>query len=176
VDGARRQEVTRVEVGERPGGYWRTWKADSGTVVGGFDSELLELAPDQRLVFRWGYIAPQRRQGPSLDTRLTVTLGADPPGTALTLVREDLAELAAAMSEIAASVGPGWEALLANLTRCSRPKTNRPDIPILVLGHGGQARPMTRPWKEGEAIRGRNAGERRRFARNEKPTHGRRDP
>jgi hypothetical protein len=40
----------------------------------------------------------------------------------------------------------------------------------------GQAGPMTRPRKEGEAIRGRNACERRRFARNEKPTQGRRDP
>jgi uncharacterized protein YndB with AHSA1/START domain len=117
VDGARRQEVTRVEVDERPGGYWQTLKADSGTVVGGFDSELLELAPDQRLVFRWGLIGPQRRQGPSFDTRLTVTLRADPPGTALTMVHEDLAELAAAMPEIAASVGPGWEALLAKLDK-----------------------------------------------------------
>jgi uncharacterized protein YndB with AHSA1/START domain len=117
VDGARRQEVTRVEVDERPGGYWQTLKADSGTVVGGFDSELLELAPDQRLVFRWGFIGPQRRQGPSFDTRLTVTLRADPPGTALTMVHEDLAELAAAMPEIAASVGPGWEALLAKLDK-----------------------------------------------------------
>jgi hypothetical protein len=34
---------------------------------------------------------------------------ADPPGTALTLVHENLAELAA-MPEIAASAGPGWEA------------------------------------------------------------------
>jgi uncharacterized protein YndB with AHSA1/START domain len=112
VDGARRQEVTRVEVNERPGGYWRTWKADSGTVVGGFDSKLLELAPDQRLVFRWGFIGPQRRQGPSFDTRLAVTLRADPPGTALTLVHEDLAELAAAMPKIAARRGtrPGGPA------------------------------------------------------------------
>jgi hypothetical protein len=36
--------------------------------------------------------------------------------------------------------------------------------------------PMTRPRKEGEAIRGRNARKRRRFARNEKPTRGRKDP
>ena len=42
---------------------------------------------------------------------------ADPPGTALTLVHEDLAELAAAMPEIAASVGSGWEALLAKLDK-----------------------------------------------------------
>ena len=62
--------MTRVEIDERPVGYWRTWKADSGMVVGGFDSELLELAPDQRLVFRWGFIGPQRRQGPSFDTPL----------------------------------------------------------------------------------------------------------
>ena len=40
---------------------------------------------------------------------------ADPPGTALTLVHENLAELAA-MPEIA-SVGPGWEALLAKLDK-----------------------------------------------------------
>jgi UDP-glucose 4-epimerase len=43
-------------------------------------------------------------------------------------------------------------------------------------GLGRGLRPMTRPWEEGEAIRGRNAGERRRLARNEKPTHGRPDP
>jgi uncharacterized protein YndB with AHSA1/START domain len=35
------QEVTRVEIEERPGGVWRTWKADGGVIVGGFDSELL---------------------------------------------------------------------------------------------------------------------------------------
>jgi uncharacterized protein YndB with AHSA1/START domain len=75
------------------------------------------VAPDQRLVFRWGFIGPQRRQGPSFGTRLAVTLRADPPGTALTLVHEDLAELAAAMPEIAASVGSGWVALLAKLDK-----------------------------------------------------------
>jgi len=80
---------------------------------------------------------------------LTATLRDDPPGTALTLVHEDLAELAAAMPEIAASAGPGREALLASLTRCSRPKTSRPDIPILVLGHGGQG---TRSRHEGDEI------------------------
>jgi predicted dehydrogenase len=39
-----------------------------------------------------------------------------------------------------------------------------------------QARPMTGHGKEGHALRGRNPGERRRFARNGKPTRGRRDP
>jgi hypothetical protein len=35
--------------------------------------------------------------------------------------------------------------------------------------------PMTRPREKGEAIRRRNAGERRRFAGNETPARGRRD-
>ena len=73
--------------------------------------------PDQRLVFRWGFIGPQRRQGPSFDTLLTISLRAEPPGTTLTLVHEDLAELGAAMPEVAASVGPGWEAVLARLDK-----------------------------------------------------------
>jgi uncharacterized protein YndB with AHSA1/START domain len=109
------QEVTRVEIDERVGGPWRTWRAESGTVVGGFDSELLDLVPDQRIAFRWGLIGPERRHGPSFDTRLTITLRAEPPGTALTLVHEDLGELAAAMLHIAENVGPGWEATLNKL-------------------------------------------------------------
>ena len=111
------QEVTRVEIEERPGGAWRTWKADNGVIVGGFDSELLELVPDQRLVFRWGFIGPHRRRGPSFDTRLTVTLRPESAGTTLTLVHERLAELAAAMPDIAANVGPGWQATLAKLDK-----------------------------------------------------------
>jgi uncharacterized protein YndB with AHSA1/START domain len=55
------QEVTRVEIDERVGGPYRTWKADAAVIVGGFDSELLELVPDHRLVVRWGFIGPQRR-------------------------------------------------------------------------------------------------------------------
>ena len=107
-----RQEVTRVEIDERAGGAWRTWKADDGVIVGGFDSELLELVPDRRLVFRWGFIGPQRRQGPSFDTLLTVSFDPGPAGgTVVRLVHERLGELAAAMPDIAASVGPGWEAV-----------------------------------------------------------------
>ena len=45
----------------------------------------------------------------------TISLRAEPPGTTLTLVHEDLAELGAAMPEVAASVGPGWEAVLPKL-------------------------------------------------------------
>lgn len=107
------QEVVRVEIDELVGGAHQTWKAEGGVIVGGFDSELLELVPDQRLVFRWGLIGPQRREGPSFDTRLTVTCRAFPSGgTELTLVHEHLDELAEAMPHIADNVGPGWDAVL----------------------------------------------------------------
>ena len=121
------QEVTRVEIDERAGGAWRTWKADDGVIVGGFDSELVELAPDRRLVFRWGFIGPQRRQGPSFDTLLTVSFSPGPSGsTVVRLVHERLDDLAAAMPHIAGSVRPGWEALLANLEQVLA-ETSRPD-------------------------------------------------
>src|SRR6266516_155817 len=51
---------------------------------------------------------------------LTISLRADPPGTILTLVHEGLSELAAAMPDVAANVGPGWEAMLANLDKTPR--------------------------------------------------------
>lgn len=111
------QEVTRAEIDERPGGAWRTWKADNGVIVGGFDSEIVELVPGQRLVFRWGFIGPQRRQGPSFDTQLTVSFDPAPSGqTILRLTHERLGELAAAMPGIAANVGPGWDAVLGKLS------------------------------------------------------------
>jgi len=100
------------------GGRWSSWKADkSGTIVGGFDSELLELAEDERLAFRWGFIGPEGREGPSFDTLLTVTLRPDPNGTVLNLVHEQLDELAAAMPHIANAVESGWKAFLDNLAR-----------------------------------------------------------
>jgi uncharacterized protein YndB with AHSA1/START domain len=112
------QQVTKVEIDERPGGVWRTWKADGGVIVGGFDSELLELVPDRRLEFRWGFIGPQRREGPSFDTLLTVEFAAGPSGsTVLGLVHEGLEELAAAMPHIAGNVGAGWEAVLVKLEK-----------------------------------------------------------
>jgi uncharacterized protein YndB with AHSA1/START domain len=110
------QEVSRVEIDERPGGAYQTWKADDGVNVGGFDSELLELVPDRRLVFRWGFIGPQRGQGPSFDTRLTVSFHPGPSGaTTVRLVHNRLEDLAAAMPEIAENVGSGWDAVLGKL-------------------------------------------------------------
>ncbi|MBM0236502.1 SRPBCC domain-containing protein [Micromonospora sp. ATA32] len=63
-------------------------------LVGGFDCELVELEPDRRIVYRWGFVGPQRTDGPTFDSLLTVTLGETPGGgTALTLVHERLDDL-----------------------------------------------------------------------------------
>jgi uncharacterized protein YndB with AHSA1/START domain len=108
--------MTRAEVEEWPGGYYRIWQEDSGRDVGGFEAELLELVPDERLVFRWGFVGPQRTAGPVFDSQLTVTFQEDPAGsTLLSLVHEQLGELGAAMPGVAENVGPGWEAALDKL-------------------------------------------------------------
>lgn len=109
-------DVTRVEIDERVGGRYRIWQADAGADVGGFECELLELVPDQRLVFRWGFVGPERTSGPTYDSLLTITLREAPGGaTLLTLVHERLEELAAAMPRVAEFVGPGWEMVLDKL-------------------------------------------------------------
>jgi uncharacterized protein YndB with AHSA1/START domain len=109
--------ISRAEVDERAGGHVRIWQADpSGTAAGGFDAELAELVPDQRLMFRWGFVGPQRRDGAAYDSLLTVTLREAPDGgTALTLVHERLDDLAAALPGVARNVGPGWEDMLRKL-------------------------------------------------------------
>ncbi|MGH3397278.1 MAG: SRPBCC domain-containing protein [Streptosporangiaceae bacterium] len=109
--------VSRAEVDERVGGYYRIWHADaSGAEIGGFDCELTELVPGQRIVFRWGFVGAARRSGPAFDSRLTVTLREAPGGaTQLTLVHERLDDLAAALPDVAANVGPGWDDALAKL-------------------------------------------------------------
>ncbi len=110
-------EVKRAEIDERVGGHYRIWHADSGSDVGGFDCELLELVPDQRIVFRWGFVGPKRKDGPVYDSLLTITLRESPGGaTALTLVHEHLEELAAAMPQVADNVELGWELVLEKLT------------------------------------------------------------
>jgi uncharacterized protein YndB with AHSA1/START domain len=109
-------EVSQAEVDERPGGHYRIWQADAGTEIGGFDCEVLELVPDERLVFRWGFVGPDRDTGPSYDSLLTVTLRETPDGgTVLTLVHERLDALAAAMPQVAENVGTGWDSALGKL-------------------------------------------------------------
>ena len=109
--------VTRAEVDERAGGHFRIWHADpTGTAGGGFDGELAELVPGQRIAFRWGFVGPQRRDGEAFDSLLTVTLREAPDGgTVLTLVHERLDDLAAALPGVARNVGPGWKDALSKL-------------------------------------------------------------
>ena len=109
-------EVTRAEVDGRPGGHFRIWQADGGAEMGGFECDLLELVPDRRIVFRWGFVGPDRARRPSYDSLLTVTLREAPDGgTVLTLVHERLDALAAAMPQVAENVGPGWISALGKL-------------------------------------------------------------
>src|SRR5947209_6559872 len=50
----------------------------------------------QRIVFRWGFVGPGRKDGPAFDSLLTITLRGAPGGaTRLTLVHERLDDLAA---------------------------------------------------------------------------------
>jgi uncharacterized protein YndB with AHSA1/START domain len=109
-------EVTRAEVDERVGGHYRIWHAGADGAVGGFDAEVLELVPNERIVWRWGFVGPDRLAGPTYDSLLTVTLRAAPDGsTELTLVHERLDDLREARPDIAAGVGPGWEMALDKL-------------------------------------------------------------
>lgn len=112
----RSKSVSRAEVDERPGGRFRIWQTDpSGDAAGGFDCELVELVPDERIVLEWGFVGPQREAGPSFDSRVTITLREVAGGTELTLVHERLEALAAAMPEVAENVSVGWEMALDNL-------------------------------------------------------------
>lgn len=109
-------EVTRVEVDERAGGCYRVWHADAGVPAGGFEAEILELVPAERIVWRWGFAGPDRENGLVCDSRLTVTLRDAPGGgTVLTLVHERLDDLAAALPEAAENVGPGWDYVITKL-------------------------------------------------------------
>jgi uncharacterized protein YndB with AHSA1/START domain len=109
-------DVTRAEVDERVGGHFRIWHASVDGDVGGFEAELLELVPGERIVFRWGFVGPDRLAGPTYDSLLTITLREAPDGaTELTLVHERLDELAAALPDVADNVGRGWELALDKL-------------------------------------------------------------
>ncbi|HEY5052836.1 MAG TPA: SRPBCC domain-containing protein [Solirubrobacterales bacterium] len=108
--------VKRVEVEERVGGHHRTWQVGPDGDVGGFDSELLEMVPNERLVFRWRFVGPERVADPTHDSRLTITLAEAPEGaTALSLVHERLDRLYEAMPQVAENVGRGWGMALDKL-------------------------------------------------------------
>jgi len=111
-------ELTRAEVDERPGGRYRIWHTETatGTPSGGFEATITDLVPNQRLAFDWGFVGPEREDGPVYDSRLRITFAPAPAGaTRLTLVHQRLDALAAALPEVAASVGAGWGDVLGQL-------------------------------------------------------------
>jgi uncharacterized protein YndB with AHSA1/START domain len=110
--------VTRAEVDERVGGRYRIWQSGPEGQAGGFEAELLELVPAERIVLRWGFVGPDRLAGPTFDSLLTVTLREAPGGaTELTLVHERLDALRDALPEVADKVGVGWELALDKLAQ-----------------------------------------------------------
>jgi uncharacterized protein YndB with AHSA1/START domain len=109
-------ECARAEVDERVGGRFRIWHTAADEPAGGFEAEILELVPDRRIRLRWGFVGPDRDQGPVFDSELTVDLEETRDGgTRLRLVHEKLDRLAAAMPQVASQVGPGWDSVLAKL-------------------------------------------------------------
>jgi uncharacterized protein YndB with AHSA1/START domain len=114
--------VTRIEVDERVGGHFRVWQGTDDGDVGGFECQILDLVPSERIVFNWGFVGPERAAGPSFDSRLTITFERAPNGhTALTLVHEQLDALGAAMPNVAENVEPGWAMVLDKMTTALAP-------------------------------------------------------
>ena len=64
--------VERAEVEARVGGRYRIWHQAAGVDVGGFECEIVALVPSRRIVFRWGFVGPDRTAGPvyDLDSRV----------------------------------------------------------------------------------------------------------
>jgi uncharacterized protein YndB with AHSA1/START domain len=110
--------VTRAEVDERPGGRFGIFQADTdGTELGGMEAEIVELVPNERLVFDWSFVGPGRETAPETATRLTVTLRASGDGTELTLLHERLEGVYQAVPEVVGKVSPGWEMVFDKLER-----------------------------------------------------------
>ncbi|HET9849047.1 MAG TPA: SRPBCC domain-containing protein [Candidatus Dormibacteraeota bacterium] len=108
--------TTRVEVDERVGGHYRIWQENPGGERGGYEAEIVELVPNERIVFNWTFVGPDRMAGPHFDSKLTITLDEGPhDSTTLTLIHERLEGLAAAMPYVAENIRPGWDDVLDNL-------------------------------------------------------------
>lgn len=108
----------RAEVDERIGGHYRIFQVDpEGDMTGGSESRIIELVPNERIVLSWRFAGPDRQQDLAPETRLTVTFAEPRAGeTELTLVHEQLDDLAAAMPDVAGHVENGWNATLDRLT------------------------------------------------------------
>jgi len=108
--------TTQAEVDQRVGGRYRIWHTQDGVDVGGFDCALVELVPNERIVWQWGFVGPQRADGPVFDSLLTVILRPTAAGgTLLTLEHTRLDDLATALPDVAGNVEAGWKSVLDKL-------------------------------------------------------------
>jgi uncharacterized protein YndB with AHSA1/START domain len=115
-------DAVRVEVDERVGGHYRSWHVDAeGRDVGGFDCEILELVPDERVVFRWQFVGPDRVPLAEASSRLTIALRPVPPDACeLTLVHDRLDGLERAVPGMTDATRRGWSGTLGRLERTLR--------------------------------------------------------
>ena len=104
-------EAVHVEVDERVGGHYRCGHVDAeGRAVGGFDCEILELVPDERIVLRWQFISPDGRPLAEASSRLTITLRAVPPDACeLTLVHDRISP------DVTDATQRGWAGTMTRL-------------------------------------------------------------
>lgn len=134
-------DVSRAEVDERVGGHFRIWHAQHGVEMGGFECEIVELVPDERIVFRWGFVGPERAAGTVYDSRLSITFqAAKGDATRLVLLHERLDDLAAAMPGIVEQVNTGWAMVLEKLALVFEADRRRADAP-----DGRNVAPLPRP-------------------------------
>jgi uncharacterized protein YndB with AHSA1/START domain len=104
-------EAVRVDVDERVGGHYRCVHIDpQGRDSGGFDCEIIELVPDERIVLRWDFVGPDRRPLAETSSRLTIALRPAPPDACeLTLVHERLSP------DVTDSTRRGWSGTITRL-------------------------------------------------------------
>ena len=115
-------DAARVEVDERVGGHYRCWHVDAqGQDVGGFDCEILELVPDERIVLRWQFVGPDRRPLAEASSCLTIALRPVPPDACeLSLVHDRVDGLERQLPGMTDAIRRGWSGTLIRLERAVR--------------------------------------------------------
>jgi uncharacterized protein YndB with AHSA1/START domain len=100
----------------------RLWQQAEHGDAGGFECGLVELVSNEPIVFHWGFVGPDRADGPTYDSLLTITLRDALDGaTTLTFVHEQLEALDAAMPQVAENLAAGWQVALDKLSATLQP-------------------------------------------------------
>lgn len=120
-------DAVRVEVEERVGGHYRCWHVDAeGRDVGGYDSTILELVPDERIVLQWQFVGPDRTANSDASSRLTITLRpVAPDACELTLVHDRLDGLERSSPGFTDAVRGGWTGTMVRLDAAIRASSER---------------------------------------------------